>query len=899
MKGIFLIIVSFCLHYVLVQFGSLFTIPSGFASVIWPVTGVMLGLYLVYGRAVLVGVFLSALLVLQQEQLTASLSLFQYLVLSCVGILQLVISKWLLERCCDLPLKTYIPMEIIKSLVLIGPVAVLISFVFAIPALGYAFVNNIEMLSYMWAVKWLGESLSIVFITPIFLFVTDNIYIKKARTSLSAIVTSLISLVLISLIYLFLDQQSYQAQERKFVKATQPFIQQFNVFQSQIKTQLKSLNGLFQASDHVSRDEFKIFTDTINTSNFNVRALAWVPLITAEKRAEFEQSISAELSTDIKIKSLTEQGFVTTSEQAQYAPITYIEPLAVNKSALGLDLFTHPVVKYTIEKAITHKDFVISPLLTLAQQRNKFTGAIVYYPVYKNIENSDQQTLLGLVEVVIEVDVLFAGLYQQVSTKEFSYRVNYGDNNVYQHADFHPDSVFNYSVEVDVFDKKGKLSFTSTAAFELGLINYLNLIIVVISCMIGVICVMFIFFILRFNSSLSKKVNESTQLLTQKNEALVLANQAKSLFLANISHEYRTPLNAIIGFTEIAQREIADPQAVSYFKQIQHSSNILLAIVNDVLDTSKIQAGELTLDCQPFQPTEITSIVLDILSEKISEKGLTVKKNFTPAFQRWVNGDDTRFQQIMINLLNNAVKFTEQGSISIFGDCHDVDDNKRKLIVEITDTGIGIEESAQQRLFEPFAQAENSTSRTYGGTGLGLSIVKQLCLLMDGNISLTSELGKGSTFTVVLHLAKANKPLMNNDIIMASDAEVANFNNAEILVVEDNKINQVVVNKQLSSFGVICHFADDGQQALTYLENNQPDLILMDLQMPVMDGFSASEQIKHNDKTQAIPIVILSASVVKEDRERAASLGIEDFINKPFKQADLLRILHKYLSINT
>ncbi len=149
-----------------------------------------------------------------------------------------------------------------------------------------------------------------------------------------------------------------------------------------------------------------------------------------------------------------------------------------------------------------------------------------------------------------------------------------------------------------------------------------------------------------------------------------------------------------------------------------------------------------------------------------------------------------------------------------------------------------------------FAQAENSTSRTYGGTGLGLSIVKQLCLLMDGNISLTSELGKGSTFTVVLHLAKANKPLVNNDIIiMASDAEVANFNNAEILVVEDNKINQVVVNKQLSSFGVICHFADDGQQALTYLENNQPDLILMDLQMPVMDGFSASEQIKHNDKT--------------------------------------------------
>lgn len=881
------------------KFGTLFTIPLGLASVIWPVAGVMLGLYLVYGRAVLVGAFLSALLVFQQEQLTASLSLFQYVTLSFVGILQLVISQWLLERFCYLPLKINMPMEIVKSLVLIGPVSVLISLAFAMPVIGYSLVDNSEMLGYMWAVKWLGDSLSIVFITPIFLFVTHNIYIKKARNSLSAIVTSLISLVLISLIYLFLNQQSFQAQERKFVKATQPFIQQFNVFQSQIKTQLKSLSGLFQASDYVSRSDFKYFTETVNTADFNIRALAWVPLIRAEERVEFEQSLSAELSTDLKIKSLTEQGFVTTSQQAQYIPITYIEPLKANQSAVGLDLFTHPVVKHTVEKAITNKDFVISPLLTLAQQRNKLTGAIVYYPVYQNVIDGEDSRLLGLVEVVIELDVLFAGLYQQVPESEFSYQINYGDNNVYQHADFQKDSVFNYSVEVNVFDKKGTLSFASTTDFELGLINYLNLIIVLISCVISVICVMFVFFILRFNSSLSKKVKESTQLLTQKNEALVLANQAKSLFLANISHEYRTPLNAIIGFTEIAQREIADPQAVSYFKQIQHSSNILLAIVNDVLDTSKIQAGELTLDCQPFQPAEITSIVLDILSEKISEKGLTVKKNFTPAFQRWVNGDDTRFQQIMINLLNNAVKFTEQGSISIFGDCHDVDDNKRKLIVEITDTGIGIEESAQQRLFEPFAQAENSTSRTYGGTGLGLSIVKQLCLLMDGNISLTSELGKGSTFTVVLHLAKANKPLVNNNIVMTSDAEVANFNEAEILVVEDNKINQAVVNKQLSSFGVICHFADDGQQALTYLENNQPDLILMDLQMPVMDGFSASEQIKHNDKTQAIPIVILSASVVKEDRERAASLGIEDFINKPFKQDDLLQILHKYLTSNT
>ena len=447
-----------------------------------------------------------------------------------------------------------------------------------------------------------------------------------------------------------------------------------------------------------------------------------------------------------------------------------------------------------------------------------------------------------------------------------------------------------------MFDKLCELTFSSTANFELELINYTNLFVVLISCVIGVVCVMFIFFILRFNSSLSKKVAESTALLTQKNEDLILANQAKNLFLANISHEYRTPLNAIIGFTEIAQREVKDHTALAYFKQIEHSSDILLAIVNDVLDTSKIQAGELTLDSEPFQPAEITAIVVDILSERIKQKNLVVQQNFTPAFQCWVEGDDTRFKQIMINLLNNAIKFTEQGSISIFGDCIDIDNKMRKVIVEIKDTGIGIEAAALQRLFDPFTQAENSTSRKYGGTGLGLSIVKQLCKLMDGDISVSSELGKGSRFTVTLYLPEANMPLPKSSVVNSDGIDVIDFNNAQVLVVEDNKINQMVINKQLSAFGIVCAFADDGEQSLTYLENNQPDLILMDLQMPVMDGFSASEAIKNNSKTKDIPIVILSASVVKEDKKRAALLGIEDFIHKPFKQAELLAVLNKYLT---
>lgn len=891
MKKFFLIIAIFLLHYLLVKFGSLFTIPFGYSSVIWPITGVMFGLYLIYGRIVLLTVFIASVLMLKQDPLTTNLPYFELGVLASFSLIQCVIGKWLIHYGCELPFKTNKPMAIVKTLLLIGPLASFISVLLVMPVIGHLLTTNTETLLYICVVKWLGNTLSIIFIAPIPLFLTKNIYIAKTKGSKLTIATSFLSLILISSIYLFLNTNTYEEQAQKFVNSTQPFTEKFRRFQNQIKTKLMSLDGLFQASDEVTRDDFNMFITHINNDGFKVRAIGWAPFIEHKNRHLFEKSLSEDLGFSIKIKTMSELNFVIAPKQAKYLPVTYTEPLIPNQSAIGLDLYSHPIVNNTIGQSIQLKDFVISPLLTLAQQRDKYTGAIVYYPVLKNIASSEGKSLLGVLEVVIELDVFFTELYEELAVDEFFYQINYGENNAIKHNSFDGNRVFNHHVNLMLFDKEAKLSFTSTNKFERGLIQYPNLLIVVISCVLGIVCVMFAFFILRFNYSLNRKVKESTQLLTQKNEELIVANQAKNLFLANISHEYRTPLNAIIGFTEVAQREIIDKKALSYLNQIQHSSNILLNIVNDVLDTSKIQAGELTLDSHPFQPSEVTAIVIDILNDKANDKALKIHKKFSPAYSRWVEGDDTRFKQIVINLLNNAIKFTEHGEVTITGDWTEINETMCKLVIEVTDTGIGIDESAQKRLFKPFAQAENTTSRKFGGTGLGLSIVKQLCLLMDGDVSLHSELGKGSTFTVSLHLPKSKPPVIDNIV----EKQVGSFNKERILVVEDNKINQMVIQKQLSSFDVNCDFADDGQQALDYLEHNQPDLILMDLQMPVMDGFTASVAIKKNVKTSAIPIVILSASVVKEDREKASSLNIHDFINKPFTQNDLLAVLNKYL----
>jgi signal transduction histidine kinase len=895
LKNILFVVIAFCIHFSLVKFGSLFTIPFGFASLIWPVSGVMLGLYFLYGRTILIGSVLSSLVSIYQLNSTSSFSIYLIIILSLVSVLQLVISKQLVLRFITLPLKTRIPSEIIKFLILVGPLSTFItSTIVMISLWGWLKIPR-EVLYYIWAAKWVGDFISIIFLTPVILFLGKNIYVRKAKRQTAAILTTLCVLSVISLIYILSSYNKQLEKEQEFINVTQPFIERVNVIQSSIKHHLTALGGLFQASENVTRAEFKAFTNTIEQRNISLRALAWVPLISSGSRKAFELALSEEGITESYIKKSTEQGFQRSPNQSQYFPITFIEPLEANKSAVGLDVSTHPPVSASANKAISLKKHVITPLLSLVQQKDKFTGVVVYYPVYKKEFQTNTVLLKGLVEAVFELDLLLAGVHQNLDVNNFTYQLSYGENNVFSHENYNPNQLFIHSVEIILFDKIAQLSFSSTKKFEQGLIDWSNLGIMFIVCTIGIICVMFVFFIITFNYSLTKKVAKNTAKLLKSNTELVIANKAKNLFLVNISHEYRTPLNAIIGFTEIAQRETNDANAIDYLSKINHSSNILLNIVNDVLDISKMQAGELNLENRSFNPAIETMTVIEMLNEKAGEKSISINKNLSSNFEQWVAGDDFRFKQILINLLNNAIKFTDQGTISIDGSCQNTAQNTRVLTLTVKDTGIGIDEEQQIHIFNAFAQAEVSTTRTYGGTGLGLSIVKQLCALMAGDINLISQPGKGSTFTVTLELPQSEQPIAkNNDRCIASPQ--SSYAGVNILVVEDNKINQLIAQKQLLSLGVTCDLAGDGQQALTYLENNKPKLILMDLQMPTMDGFTASNFIKQNDKLKDIPIIILSASVGKEDKEKALELGIEDFIHKPFQQADLHFVLNKYLS---
>lgn len=872
------------------QFGHVFTIPFGHASLIWPVAGVMLGLFLIYGPWILLSSLAGSLLFFATTDISVPLPSYVTLSISILSVLQLLLSKWLIEKFCHLPVRSHSSLDIVKFLFLSGPVASAVTSLLTAILLALSLNYSGEVLLYISASLWMGNLISIVFITPVLLFLLPNKYTRKAQKPFAAISATFIVLIVTFSVQLLSSYNHKNEQRSKFVDSTERFVENIDLLLANMKHNLAALDGFVQSSDYISKAEFKQFADKMHAlhSNNAVRAFGWVPLVKKEQRQAFEQELQNELGTRSKIIKFTSNGIIVAPEQEQYLPIKYLSSDGRDKKAIGLDVSTHPVVGKTVQSAIANKTYYITPLFPLLQQQHKVTSAVVYYPSFNTSDNE----LTGLTEIVLEVDLLLMSVHQQAADDIYTFELNYQGSR-FTHPDFNQQAKFSHQIELELFDKTAQLVFVSSKKFEQSLIDWSSFAILLVGCVIGVICVMFVFFIVTFNASLTRQVTESTQKLVQQNAELAKANAAKNLFLANISHEYRTPLNAIIGFTEIAKGEIKDQTSLAYFNQINDSSKILLGIVNDVLDYSKMQAGELRLEARPFNLMTASQNIADILSDKAKQKSIKLNVELSSCCDEWVLADEVRFKQILINLINNAIKFTNEGEVTIKCSSQADGELQKRFTISVIDTGIGIEKEALEELFKPFSQAEASISRRFGGTGLGLSIVKQLCELMFGEVKAESELGKGSTFTISIPFTLTQAPAITTE----QSSETANdYRNSKVLVAEDNKVNQLVVGKHLEKLNLSYVLADDGKEALELLKTESIDLILMDLQMPVMDGFTASSRIKQDSALRHIPIVILSASVGEDEKQKAHALGIFDYIEKPFKQEELIKVFNKYLN---
>jgi PAS domain S-box-containing protein len=385
------------------------------------------------------------------------------------------------------------------------------------------------------------------------------------------------------------------------------------------------------------------------------------------------------------------------------------------------------------------------------------------------------------------------------------------------------------------------------------------------------------------------------QQLAQATQVAEDARHTEKQFLANMSHEIRTPLNAILGFSNLLESTALNLEQKEFVEYIRTAGKNLLTIVNDILDISKIEAGMLPLESIPFSISSLVDSIRTMLDASATDKNLRLTVMADPGLPAVVLGDPTRLTQILLNLLSNAIKFTRQGGVSVRIEKKDETPEIVHIRFTVADTGIGMETAILPHIFERFRQASDFTTRYYGGTGLGLNIVKSLTEMQGGWIKVESKMGEGSTFTVEIPYKIApTQPEHEADLAMESSGPGGR--EVTILVVEDNVMNQRLALQVLNRLGYRGQIAQNGQEALSILQNEEVDLVLMDIQMPVMDGYTTTSQIRTTLKSQ-VPIIAMTAHALANEREQCLQAGMNDFIPKPFQIEELQRIMRKYLPI--
>ncbi|CAH9065377.1 Sensor histidine kinase RcsC [Pseudoalteromonas holothuriae] len=805
------------------------------------------------------------------------------------AVLQALVGGYLLRAWLGHPLHLQSRLHIGYFIGLIGIAINLISANVGVFALSfyhpeYSFANHWNnMLAW-----WLGDSLGVLIATPVLLialqpWLTKTKKLHNVASTFAACSVLCLSVALTTFLYNQNNLKSAHINAQREVQIIENIIYRY-VNQSMLAIQ--ALAHQLQAREQFSRLEFEQIAKSLKTQYTFLRALSWNERIDLSQRAQLNKQLAELYGDDIDIKG------EPLIQSDPLVVVKYITPLNGNLGALGFNVFSKNNRKQAIIKADKTTEPQASDIIYLVQDSRPSPAYLLFSPVFKPSSSSDKYEIKGYATAVVQVETLLGEALRQAQAQLFNIAFYDISNNDVFYKNFSSDQLIDEHnkkiITLFFAGKKWRMELSAKDEYTSRQNHKLTLMLLILQLSITALIV---YILLLFNyqhHALNALVEQRTRSLAQAKSQSDRANQAKSRFLANMSHEIRTPLNAVIGFASLASATQNSWELRDYIEKIGSASKTLLNLVNDILDIAKIESNHLQIDAHPFDLQALFSRIDTMFSSNAQQKGIAWQIIHNLPGPTWVIGDEMRLEQVLINLCSNAIKFTQRGSVMLDVEV-EYGTKQVALIIHVTDTGIGIEADKQLAIFNAFSQADNSTSRKYGGTGLGLAIAKELSELMQGTLSLKSQVGQGSTFTLTIKLLNSSAQSTQLEHV-----DTSKIHCLQVLVAEDNPVNQLVIKAMLSSFDIQHTVVANGQEAIEAVKHHHFDIILMDCQMPIMDGYQATAAIRQFKNADELPIIALTADVMPEDKAHALAIGFNRHLAKPLERDKLAICLANY-----
>jgi signal transduction histidine kinase len=686
-------------------------------------------------------------------------------------------------------------------------------------------------------------------------------------------------------VFLIRNEMAHSRQESlaRIRSQTETGIRNLDLRLSEQRSMLEAVSAFFEGSKLVENAEFEIFATRLLAGHPSIKTFHWIPKIAAEERLRFEAEVSAETGTRYRITQPESGSMEAASARPEYFPIRYAVPFEANRHVWGMDVGFAPERRVCIDSAFKRNAYTICRPFKPATRPSSGWNAVACMPVRKT-------GVVGMVTALIDLEGMIGDAIVDPLPRGFTAGVACrwnGDwipvmgsdpqGRTFALQEFTgPVGGTEFRILIGIPRDMLGSSFGSLDAFLL-----------LLGLATSILLAYFLFHASRSSLPLEIKVLERTRELQSVVIRAEESTQAKSRFLAQMSHEIRTPLNGVLGMSEAMLHSEISADSRERVELIKASGMSLLTILNDILDVSKIESGKMRLELKPFRVDSLIAEIIGIMRFEADSRGVTLETKAETPVPDWVLGDPLRVRQILMNLLSNALKFTPEGSVALISSYAEPD----QLEIRILDSGIGIAPDKLRMLFQPFEQGDSSTTRKFGGTGLGLVISLQLAKMMGGDIRVQSREKVGSEFTLTLTLPRAKVPAD-----LGREAGERLRKGGRLLLAEDNIVNVRVAKALLEEYFETIDVAGTGKEALQMLARADYEMILMDLQMPEMDGMQATREIRKRPEWAGLPIIALSANAFASDRKNCLEAGMQDFLEKPITKAALHRLLAHYLA---